>query len=122
MDKIGYIEIKVSGSKGNLNLTPDNDEIREIITILQNAKNLLLSPKKIDHPTISYKIEEGSVKHIFKTSIQHIIGFNAIITQIRKQQNIDFLDLPTAQAIENIQDIARKKDYVFTISTSRQIK
>jgi hypothetical protein len=24
MDKIGYIEIKVSGSKGNLNLTPDN--------------------------------------------------------------------------------------------------
>ena len=118
MDKIGYIEIKVSGSKGNLNLTPDNYDIRGIIAILQNAENLLLSPKKIDHPTISYKIEEGSVKHIFKTSIQRIIGFNAIITQIRKQQNIDFLDLHTAEAIENIQDIVRKKDYIFTISTS----
>jgi hypothetical protein len=30
MDKIGYIEIKVSGSKGNLNLTPDDYDIREI--------------------------------------------------------------------------------------------
>jgi hypothetical protein len=118
MDKIGYIEIKVSGSKGNLNLTPDNYDIREIIAILQNAENLLFPSEKKDRPTISYKIEEGSVKHIFKTSIQYIIGFNAIIAQIQQQQNIDFLDLPTAQAIENIQDIARKKDYVFTISTS----
>ncbi len=118
MDKIGYIEIKVSGSKGNLNLTPDNYDIREIIAILENAEDLLFPSEKKDRPTISYKIEEGSVKHIFKTSIQYIIGFNAIIAQIQQQQNIDFLDLPTAKAIENIQDIARKKDYVFTISTS----
>lgn len=116
MDKIGYIEIKVSGSKGNLDLTPD--DIREIIVILQNVENLLSPSEKKDRPTISYKIEEGSVKHIFKTSIQYIIGFSAIIAQIQQQQNIDFLDLPTAKAIENIQKIVRKKDYVFTIFTS----
>jgi len=109
MNKIGYIEIKVSGSKENLNLTPNNHDIREIIAILQNAKNLLFPYKKKGRSTISYKIEEGSVKHIFKTSIQHIIVFNAIIAQIQQQQNIDFLDLPTAKAIENIQDIVRKK-------------
>ena len=118
MDKIGYIEIKVSGSKGNLNLSPDNYDIREIIAILKNAENFLFPYKKKDRSTISYKIEYGSVKHIFKTSIQHIIVFNAIIAQIQQQQNIDFLDLPTAKAIENIQDIVRKKDYVFTICTS----
>ncbi len=73
---------------------------------------------KRERPTISYKIEEGSVRHIFKTSIQYIIGFNAVIGQVTQLQNIDFLDLSTARAFENIQDIASKKDYVFTISTS----
>ena len=33
-------------------------------------------------------------------------------------QNIDFLDLNTAKAFENIQEIAAKKDYVFSIKTS----
>lgn len=118
MDKIGFIEIKIAGSKGNLNLTPDNYDIREIITILENAENLLFPTDKRDRPNISYKIEEGSVRHIFKTSIQYIIGFNAIIGQVTQLQNIDFLDLSTAKAFENIQDIASKKDYVFSITTS----
>ena len=118
MDKIGYIEIKIAGSKGNLNLTPDNYDIREIISILENAENLLFPKDKKDRPTISYKIEEGSVRHIFKTSIQYIIGFNAIIGQVSQLQNIDFLDLSTAKAFENIQNIASNKDYVFTITTS----
>lgn len=38
--------------------------------------------------------------------------------QVNQSQNIDFLDISTAKAIENIQDIAAKRDYVFTISTS----
>ena len=118
MDKIGFIEIKITGSKGNLNLTPDNYDIKEIISILENAENLLFSGDKRDRPTISYKIEEGSVRHILKTSIQYIIGFNAVIGQVSQQQNIDFLDLSTAKAFENIQDIAAKRDYIFSIKTS----
>lgn len=118
MDKIGFIEIKIAGSKGNLNLTPDNYDIREIIAILENAENLLFPTDKRDRPNISYKIEEGSVRHIFKTSIQYIIGFNAVIGQVNQLQNIDFLDLSTAKAFENIQDIASKKDYIFSITTS----
>jgi len=118
MEKIGYIEIRIQGSKGNLDLSPENYDIREIISILENAENLLYPGDKRDRPTISYKIEEGSVKHILKTSIQYIIGFNAVIGQINHVQNIDFLDLSTAKAFENIQDIAAKKNYVFTIKTS----
>lgn len=118
MDKTGFIEIKISGSKGNLELSPDNYDIREIISILENAENLLFPSDKKDRPTISYKIEEGSVRHIIKTSVQYIIGFNAIIGQINEVQNIDFLDLGSARAFENIQDIAKKKNYNFTITTS----
>lgn len=118
MEKIGFIEIRITGAKGNLDLTPDNYDIREIIFILENAENLLYSGNKKERPNISYKIEEGSVRHIFKTSIQYIIGFNAIIGQVSQVQNIDFLDLETATAFENIQNIASKRNYVFSIKTS----
>ncbi len=118
MEKIGYIEIRITGSKGNLDLTPDNYDIREIISILENAENLLYPGEKRDRPNISYKIEEGSVKHILKTSIQYIIGFNAVIGQVVQDKNIDFLDLGTAKAFENMQDIAAKRNYVFNIKTS----
>ena len=98
MEKIGFIEIRITGSKGNIDLSPDNYDIREIVSVLENAENLLYPGEKRNRPTISYKIEEGSVKHILKTSIQYIIGFNAIIGQINNIQNIDFLDLETAKA------------------------
>ncbi len=118
MDKTGYIEIRITGSKGNIELSPENYDIREIISVLENAEELLYSGVKKDRPTISYNIEKGSVKHIFKTSIQYVIGFNAIIGKVSQVQNIDFLDLSTAKAFENIQDIAVKKDYIFNMSTS----
>lgn len=118
MEKIGYIEIRINGSKGNVELSPENYDIREIISILENAENLLYPGDKKDRPLISYDIEEGSVKHILKTSIQFIIGFNAVIGQVNAIQDIDFLDLSTAKAFENIQNIAIKKDYSFTIKTS----
>lgn len=118
MDKIGHIKIQITGSKGNLELSPDNYDIREIISILENAENLLYPGDKKDRPLISYNIEQGSVIHILKTSIQYIIGFNAIIGQVAVVQNVDFLDLSTARAFENIQEIASKKNYVFSIKTS----
>jgi hypothetical protein len=118
VDKLGYIEIRITGSRGNLELSPDNYDIREIVSILENEENLLYPNDKKDRPTISYSIEKVSVKHILKTSIQYIIGFNAVIGQVNQIQNIDFLDLSTAKAFENLQDIASKKDYVFSIKTS----
>jgi hypothetical protein len=118
VEKIGFIEIRITGSKGNLELSPDNYDIREIISILENAENLLYPGDKKDRPNISYKMEEGSVRHILKTSIQYVIGFNAIIGQVAQVQNIDFLDSDTAKAFENIQNIATKRDYVFSIKTS----
>lgn len=118
MDKTGFIEIRISGSKGNIELSPDNYDIREIISLLENVEDLLFPVDKKDRPTISYKIEEGSVKHLLKTSLQYILGFNAIIGQINDSGNIDFLEHKTARAFENIQETAKKREYVFNIQTS----
>ncbi|KAB2845462.1 MAG: hypothetical protein F9K42_12710 [Ignavibacterium sp.] len=67
---------------------------------------------------ISYHIEEGSVKNIFKTTAQTVIGFSAILGQVQSLQNIDFLELNTAKAFETLQETAIKKDYSFEIGTS----
>ena len=118
MDKIGSIEIRVIGSTGNIKLSPDSYDIKEVVSILQNIEDLLYPTGKKERPLITYDIKEGSVKNIFKTSIQAIIGFSAVIIQIEKVDSIDFLDLKTAQAIENIQNLSYHKNYDFEIKTS----
>jgi hypothetical protein len=118
VEKIGHLEIRITGTKGNLELKPDTLDIRELMSVLEQSENLLFPNEKKERPIISYQLEEGSVKHIFKTSIQAIIGFNAIIAQIDATKNIDFLNLNTAKAIESFQDTALKKNFKFSISTS----
>ena len=118
MNKLGYIEIRITGAKGNIELKPDTYDIREVISIIEQAENLLFPGDKKERPTISYKLEEGSVKHIFKTGIQAIIGFNAVIASIALLQNIDFLDINTAKSIESFQQTSIKTGYSFNITTS----
>ena len=118
MEKKGYIEIRIVGKRGNLDLSPENFDINEISNVLEQVENLLFPNDRTNRPIISYAIEEGSVKHKFMTTIQAIIGFNAILGQINITQTIDFLDLRTAKAIETFQNTAVKKDYSFNILTS----
>lgn len=118
MNNQAYIEIRISGKKGSVELSPDNYDIKEIITVLQTAESLLFPSNKKDRPLISYNIEEGSVKHIIKTSIQAVIGFNAIIGQVSASNSIDFLEFQSAKAIEAFQESAIKKDFQIEIKTS----
>lgn len=114
----GKIEIHVSGLNGGMELNPDNYDIREIITMLENAENMLYPNNRQNRPTISYEMLPGSVSHVFTTPIQYVIAFNAIIGQVSQKESIDFLDSKTASAIENLQKASQKKGYTFEISTS----
>lgn len=118
MNKIGQIEIVVKGFRGNFEVTPDNYDIKNIVEILQNVENLLFPNNKKERPIISYDIEKGSVKHIIKTSMQAIIGFNAILFQVQNDNSIDFLEIQTAKAFEFFQETAQKQNVEFIISTS----
>jgi len=118
MENIGYIEITISGAKGSLKLTPDTFDIRELTELIQQVEKMLFPGERKERPLISYRMEEGSVKNIFKTSLQLVIGFNAVLAQVQISQNIDFLELNTAKAFETFQKEAIKKDYTFEIKTS----
>lgn len=120
MKNSGYIQITIKGKKGNLSLTPDNYDIREIINVIETAENLLFPGKGKERPIISYGIEKGSVKHIFRTTLQYIIGFNALLLLINDSKSIDSLDYPTAKSFETFQDNAIKNDYEYTVKTSVQ--
>jgi len=118
VEKIGEIEIRVTGKSGNQDLKPDNYDIKYIAAVLQNVDDLLYPLNKKDRPLITYDIEEGSVRHLFKTTIQTVIGSSALLTQIQANQSIDFLEIKTARAIENIQNLSLQKNYEFQIKTS----
>ncbi|PKL80173.1 MAG: hypothetical protein CVV25_05515 [Ignavibacteriae bacterium HGW-Ignavibacteriae-4] len=118
LDKIGTIEIRVRGKSGNNDLNPENYDIKHIVSILQNVEDLLYPNNRKDRPIITYDIEAGSVKHIFKTSMQYVIGFSAVLMQVQSTNSIDFLDLKTSRAIESIHNLSQQKNYSFEISTS----
>ena len=118
MEKTGHIEIRVIGNEGNNPLTPDNYDIREIKTMLDNIEDILYPGNKKSRPDITYQIEQGSVINIFKTSLQAVVSFSAVIGMVNNTGSIDGLELPTAKAIENIQTLARVKNYSFELKTS----
>lgn len=118
MDQRGTIEIRVSGNKGNLELSPDHYDIKEIIQLFDAVESILFSGNKKQRPEITYSIESGSVRHIFKTSFQSIVAVSAILANVSETGSIDRLELPTARAIEKLQSDAISKNYVFSIKTS----
>ena len=119
MNALGDIEIKIEGSVGARKLTPELVDIDEIRAILTQATGLLFpTEKRSQRPLISYEIVEGSVRHKFRTVMQSVIGFGAVLSQISSQGQIDFLHERSAVAIEKLQHLAVEKDYVVTISAN----
>lgn len=118
MENFGHIEIIISGKKGNIYLSPEIFDIKDLRELLKQSEKLIFLGDIKDRPLISYEVQEGSVKNIFKTSLQFIIAFNAVLGEINSKQSIDFLDLSTARAIEYFQYDAKKNDFSFEIKTS----
>lgn len=118
MDQRGTITIRVSGSKGNLALSPDHYDIREIAQLFDTVESILFPGSKKQRPEITYSIESGSVLHVFKTSFQTIVATTAILANVLESGSIDKLDLPTARAIEKLQADSVSKNYEYSITTS----
>lgn len=116
--QIGTIEIHISGNNGNESLSPENFDIREVKKLLEGIEDMLFPNNKTMRPTISYSIESGSVRNIFRTSLQTVVSFTAVLQMIVSQQSIDNLEVTTSRAIESIQQSAKQNNYYFEITTS----
>lgn len=118
MVKTGYIKITVKGKYGNFELNTDNADINQIKIFLVEAEKLLFPDKRKSRPRINYSMKSGSLINIFKTTVQSVIAFNALLGSISQENSIDHLEFTTAQAIESFQNDAIKNDYEYKIKTS----
>jgi hypothetical protein len=118
VEKTGTIEIRVEGQHGMIHLTPESYDIRDLQLLLNRVEDLLFPTDRKDRPIIGYRVEEGSVRHLFTTSMQAVIAFNAVLGQVHLQESIDFLEVRSALAIEALQEEAIRKGWSFTFQTS----
>jgi len=120
MEEKGYIEVKVEGKVGIKPLKPEDVDIAEIKEIISDVENFLYPGRtdKTERPHISYKIEEGSVKHFFHLPISAVLLFNGLSGEIATRGTIDFLDFKRAEIIEKFQRKAMEKNYEITFTNS----
>ncbi len=118
MQQSGTLEISITGLKENQPLTPDNYDIREIISVIENAEALLYPNGRREEETVSYQITEGSVKHKFRTSLHRIMKLNAHLGELSRTHSMEFLEPRAKEAIETFQNFAIRHDYTFEITTS----
>ena len=74
--------------------------------------------EKADRPHISYKIEEGSARHLFYLPISGVLLFNGLTAEIAHRGTADFLDYKRAEIIEKFQRKAKEKDFEINFSSS----
>jgi len=118
IERTGELSIRITGFKGNLSLSPENYDIKELQTLLPYIEDILYPINKKDRPLITYHLKEGSIINQFRTGIQAIIAINAVFGHIVEERSIDFLDLKSATAIEFIQKLSYEKNYTFSLATS----
>ena len=101
MEKIGQIEIIVKGQKGNLELSPNNYDIREIIEVLQNAENLFNQQKYSEAVTVYKELLAASPAPTPTDGANARYGIAFILAYYdNPQQNY-------AQAIEELDEFLR---------------
>lgn len=117
MEQFGRIEIKVIGHIGNEPLSPGNFDIREIKALFDVVETLLYPNSKLTRAPITYSLEEGSVRNIFKTTLQSAATFLATLNVVNQTGSLAGLEIYTAKALQEIQKSAVKNDFKYEFGT-----
>ena len=112
------IIIRITGKIGQKKINPDLFDITDIKSLITDFENMLFPGSKKDRPQVTYKIKDGSVENIFTTSRQEVVGFNALLMDVQKQETLDILEYKSALAFESLQKNADEKDLTYQITTS----
>jgi hypothetical protein len=120
VEEKGFIEIKIEGKIGNQPIRPADIDISEIKEMINDVESFLYPTRneKADRPQISYKIEEGSARHLFSLPISAVLLFNGLTGEIANRGTVDFLDYKRAEIIEKFQRKAKERDFEITFSSS----
>ncbi len=120
MEELGKIEIRVVGRIGNEPLSPENFDIREIKGLFDVVEALLYPNQKYTRAPITYSLETGSVRNIFRTSLQSAKAFLAIVSMVQQSGSLMGLELPTARALQEVQKSATRHNFTYEFGDPSQ--
>ncbi|MBK9628219.1 MAG: hypothetical protein IPO56_11105 [Flavobacteriales bacterium] len=118
MERTASFEVIVTGTRGGKPLGPADYDIKELRELLGEVEVLLFPNDRKQRPVISYEVQEGSVRNIFRTGLQAVAQTGAVLGLVSSAGNVDVLEPRTAKAIEALQRWAEQSDLAFTLRTS----
>ncbi len=118
MEELGKIEIRVVGRIGNEPLSPENFDIREIRGLFDVVEALLYPNQKYSRAPITYSMETGSVRNIFRTSLQKATAFLAVVSLVQQTGSLMGLELQTARALQEVQKSATRNNFTYEFGDS----
>lgn len=118
MDRTATFEVILTGNTGGKPMGPQDYDIKALRELLAEVEVLLFPGDKKERPLISYTVEEGSVRNIFRTRIQAVAQTSAVLGLVASSGSVDVLEPRTAKAIEAMQRWAQESNLAFTLRTS----
>lgn len=118
MERTGTFEVVVTGTKGGKPMGPADYDIKALRALLEEVEVLLFPGNRHERPVISYEVQEGSVRHIFRTGVEAVAKAGAVLGLVSSTGTVDVLEPRTARALEAMQRWAQEGDLAFTLRTS----
>lgn len=78
---------------------------------------MLYPNQKYCRAPITYSLEPGSVRNIFKTSLQGAKAFIAIASMVQQSGSLMGLELPAARALQEVQKAAIRNNFTYEFRT-----
>ncbi len=118
MERTAAFEVILTGTKGGKPMGPADYDIKALRELLAEVEVLLFPNDRKERPVISYEVQEGSVRNIFRTGIQAVAQTSAVLGLVSSSGTVDVLEPRTAKAIEAMQRWAQEGDVAFVLRTS----
>lgn len=118
MERTATFEVIVQGTMGGKPLMPEDFDIRSLRDLLAEVEVLLYPNDRRDRPVISYEVQEGSVRNIFRTGMQAVATAGAVLALVNSTGSLDVLEPRTAGALEAMQRWAIENDQAFILRSN----
>ena len=118
MEHTATFEVIVQGTMGGKPLMPADFDIRSLRDLLAEVQVLLYPNDRRDRPVISYEVQEGSVRNIFRTGMQAVATAGAVLALVNSTGSLDVLEPRTAGALEAMQRWAIENDQAFILRSN----
>lgn len=97
---------------------PEDYDIKALRELLEEVEVLLFPNNRHERPVISYEVQPGSVRNIFRTGVEAVAKAGAVLGLVSSTGTVDVLEPRTARAMERMQRWAQESDLAFTLRTS----